>query len=441
MHDALRAFTTIGGSLDLDQRHVRVFNNFADPTANDNTTPHPSFPGALGAEQALWKTVVEWGSLPHGDGSGDPTQPNLGDGGANFDAAWQANATSAGGANGNVFSATNCGGGIIAFTETPISDGWRIHFCEEFDWDDGPGSDITGFDIQGVGVHEYGHALGLGHTGVAGASMAPTVVGGGVVNRSIEADDIAGVQFIYGVAAPGKPRIDSITGQGVLTILGADFAPVGNEVWFTPQAPTDMGVPVRVIGVPSSAGGTVIQVVAPFDAGPGDVLVRVPGGNTGEFLSNAFPHDPEVPSPETYCSAKTTSTGCVPFVSFTGAPSVSTGGFVIASENHVEGQIALLLYSFQKTSLGFHGGTLCVKAPFVRVQTLVKSTDGLACSGCAQPTCRRFTRNFNQIIQSGADPLLTVGQRVNAQYRQRDPADPLGFGDNLSDAVSFVIGP
>ena len=71
----------------------------------------------------------------------------------------------------------------------------------------------------------------------------------------------------------------------------------------------------------------------------------------------------------------------------------------------------------------------------------IKSADGLPCSGCAQPTCRRFTRNFNQLIQAGVDPLLTVGQRVNAQYRQRDPADPLGFGDNLSNALSFVIGP
>jgi hypothetical protein len=26
------------------------------------------------------------------------------------------------------------------------------------------------------------------------------------------------------------------------------------------------------------------------------------------------------------------------------------------------------------------------------------------------------------------------------QVRQLDPNDPLGFGDNLSDALSFVIG-
>ena len=34
-----RAFSTIGGSLSEAQRDVRVFDNFADATANDNVTP------------------------------------------------------------------------------------------------------------------------------------------------------------------------------------------------------------------------------------------------------------------------------------------------------------------------------------------------------------------------------------------------------------------
>ena len=80
------AFSMLGHALGLDQRDVRVFNNFADPEANDNTTPHATWPGALGAPMAVWKAVAEWGSRLHGDGENDPSQPgDVGSGGASFD--------------------------------------------------------------------------------------------------------------------------------------------------------------------------------------------------------------------------------------------------------------------------------------------------------------------------------------------------------------------
>ena len=50
-------------------------------------------------------------------------------------------------------------------------------------------------------------------------------------------------------------------------------------------------------------------------------------------------------------------------------------------------------------------------------------------------------RNFNNAIQGGNDPLLTAGQTVFAQWRQRDPADPAGFGDGLTDGIKFIIEP
>ena len=143
--------------------------------------------------------------------------------------------------------------------------------------------------------------------------------------------------------------------------------------------------------------------------------------------------------PDAYCTGKTTSGGCVPFVLFSGTPSASSGSFDILSNDHVEAEPGNYLYSVGKASLNFHGGKLCVKAPFHRLTTLIKATDGVPCSGCAG-NCRTFSRNFNQLIQSGSDPALTAGQQVFVQLRQRDPNDPLGFGDNLSDALSFVIG-
>ena len=69
--DELQAFVKSGEMLDTTQRDVRVFNNFADSRANDNVQPDSQFPGALGAELAIWKAAAEWGSRSHGSGQGD----------------------------------------------------------------------------------------------------------------------------------------------------------------------------------------------------------------------------------------------------------------------------------------------------------------------------------------------------------------------------------
>ncbi len=293
-------FSTIGGALGLTQRDVRVYDNFADPQANDNAAPEPSFPGHTGAELAIWKATVEWGSELHGDGQGDPHQlGDLGSGGANFDAVWQSNATGIGGINDNVHSAIGGqNGGVLAYCETPIANGWRIRYYDSWTWDDGPGDPESGaMDLQGVATHEYGHALGLGHSGVVGATMYPTVSGAGVAQRSIEPDDAAGVQAIYGIKSATKPRITQVvvdSAAGTATISGVNFSAVGNEVWFTNAAPTapEADPIVKVTGIASSQNGSLIIVALPAEAGPGDVLVKIAG--TGHAaLSNAWPLDPQ----------------------------------------------------------------------------------------------------------------------------------------------------
>ncbi len=138
-----------------------------------------------------------------------------------------------------------------------------------------------------------------------------------------------------------------------------------------------------------------------------------------------------------YCTGKTSSLGCVPFVATAGTPSVAgTGAFSIQMLDALPGEAGILLYSSKKANLDFHGGKLCVKTPFVRVlpPKFAKNTGVPPCSGV-------LSRNFNNVIQGGNDPGLTLGARVFAQWRQRDPADPAGFGDSLSNAVRFVIAP
>ena len=290
----VKAYSLLGGSLSVSaQRDFRVFNNFADPGANDNTIPQVMFPGWLGAEQALWKGALEWSSEFHGDGSGDPTQ-NIGDGGANFEFAWVGNATSAGGFNDNIVSAIPSCGGALAQTWVPISDGWKIEFCDNYSWHDGPGFALgITFDIQGVGCHEFGHALGLGHSSVGSATMYfSTPDGNG--QRSIATDDSNGVKAVYGVKSITKPHISSVSVSGsTVTISGNDFTASGNDVWFTRSSATSPpGNPVlKVTNVSSTGGGTQIVVTAPGPSGSGDVLVKKGGSVAHSSLSNAYPYD------------------------------------------------------------------------------------------------------------------------------------------------------
>ena len=54
-----------------------------------------------------------------------------------------------------------------------------------------------GFYIEDVATHEFGHALGLGHSTVATATMYPSISTCSQQARSLDADDIAGVLSIY----------------------------------------------------------------------------------------------------------------------------------------------------------------------------------------------------------------------------------------------------
>jgi hypothetical protein len=289
------AFAKLGGLLNENQRDVRVFDNFADASANNNVTPDSQFPGWVGVELAVWKGAVEWSSRPHGTGAGDPLNGNvLGDGGANFDPLWVGAAVGIGNSNTNIVSAIDTcgGGGTLAYTETPISDGWRIRFCDEWTWDDGPGTISNRWDIQGIMTHEYGHAIGLGHSGVGGATMWPSVGAGQTGIRSISADDITGVQCVYGLSSVAKPTIvaTDATGGTEITIYGTNFSLTGNEVWFTNEDVTPaVGDPiVRVTDVASN--GTRITVPIPASASPGDVMVKKVGSG-GSSLTNPFPTD------------------------------------------------------------------------------------------------------------------------------------------------------
>lgn len=57
------------------------------------------------------------------------------------------------------------------------------------------------FYIEGVQVHETGHGLGLGHTGVSGATMFPSVAACSNAPATTENDDEAGIRDLYSCTA------------------------------------------------------------------------------------------------------------------------------------------------------------------------------------------------------------------------------------------------
>lgn len=67
-----------------------------------------------------------------------------------------------------------------------------------------------GFYIEDIAAHEFGHALGLGHSTSTAATMYPSVSSCNQSNRFLDADDLAGVLALYGPRSgglvPGAPR-------------------------------------------------------------------------------------------------------------------------------------------------------------------------------------------------------------------------------------------
>lgn len=59
-----------------------------------------------------------------------------------------------------------------------------------------------GFYIEDIAAHEFGHAIGLGHSTITGATMYPSVSTCNQGNRTLEADDIAGARSLYPLLVP-----------------------------------------------------------------------------------------------------------------------------------------------------------------------------------------------------------------------------------------------
>lgn len=101
-----------------------------------------------------------------------------------------------------------------------------IYFNTRFRWSTATAGEAGASDLESVALHELGHLLGLGHSAIgetevsgsgrrvlsSGSVMFPIAMpAGSVVDRVLQADDMAGVRDLYGVAAAGE--VGSIQGR------------------------------------------------------------------------------------------------------------------------------------------------------------------------------------------------------------------------------------
>ena len=85
----------------------------------------------------------------------------------------------------------SCIGGVLAHAFYPQRG--EAHFDDEEEWVD---REYEGIDLMTVTAHELGHALGLGHSEVPDALMAPYYQGY-IPNYSLPDDDRQAILSLY----------------------------------------------------------------------------------------------------------------------------------------------------------------------------------------------------------------------------------------------------
>lgn len=140
-----------------------------------------------------------------------------------------------------------------------------------------------------------------------------------------------------------------------------------------------------------------------------------------------------------YCTAGTTSNGCVPAIGWTGTPSTTApSGFTISVANLEGEKTGLIFYGISgPAAIPWGVGTsyMCVAAPNQRTGTQNSGGTNGACDGT-------LALDWNDYVATNPGVLgapFAPGQIVEAQAWFRDPPAPKTT--NLSNALEFSVCP
>jgi hypothetical protein len=130
------------------------------------------------------------------------------------------------------------------------------------------------YDFEGLIMHEIGHAIGLQHSDVA-SIMSVDPLSTQSINRELDADDIAGVQFLYGPPLAADFNRDNVADDADLDIWRAGFtaatASLGGDadrdgdvdgddflIWQFEVGPSAAGVTMLGASMPEPAGWLLV---------------------------------------------------------------------------------------------------------------------------------------------------------------------------------------
>jgi hypothetical protein len=128
------------------------------------------------------------------------------------------------GTPGTTYTFTECSGSETITTTSPsIVFDADIAFNPHAQFSTSTPPLANDFDLQSVATHEFGHALGLDHSGIAHAVMFPAGDTGGSQQRTLSADDLIAVAFLY-PSSNFASYLGTISGQVTFPNVGGVYA-------------------------------------------------------------------------------------------------------------------------------------------------------------------------------------------------------------------------
>ncbi|MCK6446852.1 MAG: VCBS repeat-containing protein [Planctomycetes bacterium] len=146
-----------------------------------------------------------------------------------------------------------------------------------------------------------------------------------------------------------------------------------------------------------------------------DIVVGSPQAQVGAFFDGAaYVYSPSPLPPLEYCTAKLNSQGCLPRIDWAGSTSLSGADTLeVRGWNLIGHADAFLLLGARAQATPWHGATLCVDTPVLRLRASdVAGHPGRPCSGKAR---------FPLPAQRLADLGLGAGSTFYVQVVARDP--------------------